>query len=263
MMQGQITDPKAALSFLLAGKATVTLRSLNSGNRFTYKVELADKRNANDPNEIPVWFVSLLNGPDNWTNYAYIGMIKNNEFRHTAKSKVSKDAPSFLGFEFCFKSIAAGTMRGFEFWHEGKCGRCGRKLTVPESVASGFGPECINMVGAAAAVPPAPVAQRNVNFDGSARQKPAAKINGTAASQQPLKAVLENSLRQPAQASLKFSGSAVSSVPNTDAEIRRRIEKYRSEAPENYSHDGELSEKEAFNVAYNMFRKQIEQERAN
>lgn len=34
-----------------------------------------------------------------------------------------------------------------EIWHEGKCGRCGRQLTVPESIESGFGPECVKMIG--------------------------------------------------------------------------------------------------------------------
>jgi hypothetical protein len=29
-----------------------------------------------------------------------------------------------------------------DFWHEGRCCVCGRKLTVPESVADGIGPEC-------------------------------------------------------------------------------------------------------------------------
>jgi hypothetical protein len=33
-----------------------------------------------------------------------------------------------------------------EVHHEGRCGRCGRALTVPESIESGFGPECINHV---------------------------------------------------------------------------------------------------------------------
>ena len=27
-------------------------------------------------------------------------------------------------------------------WHEGKCGACGRKLTVPDSIKSGIGPVC-------------------------------------------------------------------------------------------------------------------------
>jgi hypothetical protein len=34
-----------------------------------------------------------------------------------------------------------------EIWHEGRCGRCSRKLTVPESLKSGFGPECAGKVG--------------------------------------------------------------------------------------------------------------------
>jgi hypothetical protein len=32
--------------------------------------------------------------------------------------------------------------RLLEVWHEGRCGRCGRALTVPESVERGIGPEC-------------------------------------------------------------------------------------------------------------------------
>jgi len=42
--------------------------------------------------------------------------------------------------------------------------------------------------------------------------------------------------------------------------IRARVQTYRSEAPENYYQDGELDEKQAFNVAYNKFRVQIERE---
>lgn len=33
-----------------------------------------------------------------------------------------------------------------EVWHEGRCGRCGRRLTVPESISTGFGPECVKKV---------------------------------------------------------------------------------------------------------------------
>lgn len=32
-------------------------------------------------------------------------------------------------------------------YHLGRCGRCGRALTVPSSVESGFGPECAGRVG--------------------------------------------------------------------------------------------------------------------
>jgi hypothetical protein len=36
---------------------------------------------------------------------------------------------------------------GVVIWHEGRCGRCGRRLTVPESIESGYGPECIGKIG--------------------------------------------------------------------------------------------------------------------
>ena len=35
----------------------------------------------------------------------------------------------------------------FEFRHEGRCGRCGRALTVPESIDTGFGPHCAAEMG--------------------------------------------------------------------------------------------------------------------
>ena len=243
-MSGQITEPKQALNFILGGKAFVTLVSQTSGNRYTYKITEADKRN---PNDSPVYFVSLLNGPDNWSNYAYIGMIKNNTFAWTGKSKVSQDAPSFIGFDFCFKALVAGSMRGFEVWHEGKCGRCGRKLTVPESIACGFGPECIGMLGAAAIAASPVIAggtpaqpQRNLNFDGTTR-KPRAK--------------------KAAAAPVVVAGTPapVANVGDLDAQIRAAIIEYKSEAPENYYQDGMLDEQEAFNVAYNKFRVKFQQ----
>jgi Family of unknown function (DUF6011) len=35
---------------------------------------------------------------------------------------------------------------GYRLHHEGRCGRCGRLLTVPESITSGYGPECVKHV---------------------------------------------------------------------------------------------------------------------
>jgi hypothetical protein len=247
--KGQITDAKAAMKYMLAGKSFVTLVSLASGHRFTYKIELTDKRN---PNDADAWFVSLLNGPDNWSNYQYIGLIVNGSFRRTAKSRVTDNAPSFIGFAFCFSRLSQGVISGFEFWHEGKCGRCGKKLTVPESVAAGFGPDCAGMVGATAA----PVAvtgtvapQRTLNFDGSKRQ-PRVKVAGVAAP-------LPNKTEIVAEVQKAVYGN----VGDIDAEIRRRIA-ILQEDQETYTQDGELDAKQAYNVAYNKFRVEIQRERA-
>ena len=55
--KGQITTASNAMKYILAGKAFVTFRSLASGIRFTYKIELAEKKNPSDAN---VYFVSVL-----------------------------------------------------------------------------------------------------------------------------------------------------------------------------------------------------------
>ena len=138
-----ITYRPDALAFLLGGKATFTLLSQNTGVRFTYKVAVA-KDNEDR------FFVSLLDGPDNWSNYAYIGLMnRDGSFRRTPKSGVTEDAPSFKAISWFLRHIFGGTdmPKGDEFWHEGKCGACGRKLTVPASIQSGLGPVCAERLG--------------------------------------------------------------------------------------------------------------------
>lgn len=141
----QIEDPAAALRYLLGGKATLTLRSKRTGNRFTYQVNKSD--------DGKVFFVKVLTGADNVNDYQFIGTVFPDElfeqhaYRPGRKSRIDPDAPSAKAFAWAFKKLVAGEMNPeLEIWHEGSCGRCGRRLTVPESIASGFGPECIKMV---------------------------------------------------------------------------------------------------------------------
>lgn len=137
---GCFESADAALNFMLAGNATVTLVSTRTGTRFTYKVRKSD--------DGAVHFVGLLNGPDNVHSYAYMGLVRHSvngpAFRAGgAKARIAADAPSARAFAWAFGQLVAGRMPDtLEVWHEGSCGRCGRKLTVPASIASGFGPEC-------------------------------------------------------------------------------------------------------------------------
>ena len=124
--------------FVKAGKALFTIENSETKGRFTFKVKKLDKKD--------VWFVSVLNGPDNYSNYRYVGTIFGNNFRHTAKS-MSKEAPAFKAFAWFNNKLNENNLpENVSVYHEGRCGRCGRKLTVPESIKSGYGPECINFV---------------------------------------------------------------------------------------------------------------------
>ena len=121
-----------AVNFILGGKSLFTLQNPKSGNRFTFKVK---KHKVDD-----VFFVSVLVNPD---VFQFIGTIKNEKFSHSRSSKISKDAQSFRVFDYVFVNLCKGTLPEFiEIWHEGKCGKCGRTLTVPSSFETGFGPEC-------------------------------------------------------------------------------------------------------------------------
>lgn len=140
---GRFTDAAAARTFVMAGNATITLVSARTQARYTFKVQKPEDGDGS------FLFVSLLTGPDNWTNYKYFGYLRRGVYFHgKAKAKVAQGSPGEKAFAWAWTQIARGSIPdALEVWHEGKCGRCGRKLTVPSSVASGFGPECINHVG--------------------------------------------------------------------------------------------------------------------
>ncbi len=126
--------PGRRRAYALAGHAVITIRSMKTGERFTYKITVPELKGK------PVWFVKLLIGPENESDYRYIGMLTAPEaFRLTAKSFAGPDAPSVVAFSWLSRNWESPLV---EVWHEGSCGRCGRRLTVPESIESGIGPTC-------------------------------------------------------------------------------------------------------------------------
>lgn len=130
--------------YITGGNAIVTLKSTETGKHFTFKVKCARKY-INDPKKF--LFVSVLTGSDNNSSYTYIGMIKNNRFQLTQKSAFGMDAPSVMVFDWFSRHVYLNSLpETCEVYHVGKCGRCGRRLTVPESLEWGLGPECINKV---------------------------------------------------------------------------------------------------------------------
>lgn len=136
----RMTELQAIIRYVLAGNSTFTLVSKKTGARFTYRVR--GKEN--------VRFVSVLTGSDNEGDYAFLGTIFLDPrsipaYRYGKKSsKIGLDAPSSRAWSWFYQqTFVVGGMHPFlEFWHSGRCGRCARRLTVPESIASGLGPEC-------------------------------------------------------------------------------------------------------------------------
>lgn len=130
------TNAKDAIEYALAGNAIVTLASRRSGSHYTFKVRAA--KNAND-----LFFVNLLTGPDNTADYTYLGTVRAGSFGLTRKSRLTEDSIPVRAFRYFFEHATQGDLPpALEVRHEGRCGRCGRLLTVPESLDRGIGPEC-------------------------------------------------------------------------------------------------------------------------
>lgn len=126
-------------AFALAGKATISLQSGLTGMHYTYKI--TKHKDKND-----LYFINLLHGPDNEDDYQYIGCYyADTEYFNPCKTwkerAVFSWPPSLRAIKFFFEHINDIPDKLFVY-HEGRCGKCGRKLTTPESIERGFGPEC-------------------------------------------------------------------------------------------------------------------------
>lgn len=131
-MNTEIKDRQKSIEFILAGNSTVTFVNSNTSNRFTYSVKKSEKSD--------LYFVSVLTSPD---IYVYIGVITPNGFSHGKKSSIGLNAQSVQVFKYVYNNLIKNKLPEYiQIWHEGKCGRCNRSLTVPESILTGIGPEC-------------------------------------------------------------------------------------------------------------------------
>jgi hypothetical protein len=144
-----LSDVTIARGFILAGNAYFTVRSMKTGTRYTYRVSrrIAPAVGKKDCQcwKYPTYFVSLLTGPDNTGDYTYLGMIRENQFKATRATGAQEKGKPFAAFTWVWRHLGYSTPvmpPQTEIWHEGRCGRCGRKLTVPESIAAGIGPDC-------------------------------------------------------------------------------------------------------------------------
>lgn len=144
-VRAELRAADVTVRFLLAGNAHVTFQSAKTGTRFTFRVVAAAPSSASTS---PVsHFVHVLTGPD---HYEYLGCLYERRFyRHGRKSRVAPGTPSARAFAWCWAKLSGGHMpETLAVYHEGRCGKCGRRLTTPESITSGLGPTCRGRVDA-------------------------------------------------------------------------------------------------------------------
>lgn len=143
---GFIAQDKA-FKFMLAGKSEFILHSTKTNGDFKFKLDKKDsKYNAGEF----VYFVFLKMGRTD----QYAGVMRFNpnssefEFKEKDGGPVKANSIEIRSLMFVINKLyREEAVQYLEVYHVGKCGKCGKKLTTPESILTGLGPSCSKSLG--------------------------------------------------------------------------------------------------------------------
>lgn len=141
------SPPEITADFVTAGEAIFTVQN-PAGEHYTYQVSRCESEQYGE-----TFFVRVLTGPDNTSDYTYLGVLdrRTGDVRLTGKSRLTEDARPVKVIRWAMRKVwaasrgndgAASLPEGYRIRHDGRCGRCGKTLTHPRSLTTGLGPEC-------------------------------------------------------------------------------------------------------------------------
>ena len=143
-----LLPPTLAYVYVAGGRGTFTL--VGKQTRYTYKLSQHVEENFRSP-----IFVKVLVGSDNTNDFEYIGFIPDPgptltnmtplQLKQGKKGNAAHPAYTALAWWLEAYRRDPELAAHANFWHEGTCCRCGRKLTVPESIEAGIGPVCAGL----------------------------------------------------------------------------------------------------------------------
>lgn len=115
--------------YMFAGKAIFTIESTKIDKRFTYKVKKSGH----------FYKVSFLYEPD---KYRFMCMINKDDLC-TFKVRCGEEDPRYKMFKRFCDFVSTNTYPDTcKVYKSIYCARCGRRLTTPESIKDGLGPNC-------------------------------------------------------------------------------------------------------------------------
>ena len=146
MARGLFTTTEQVRNYIQGGKGKLTVRSLKTRKRFTFQFKKPKERSKGDT---PI-FVRLLAGPDNERSYSYLGCLwpiseghTRLRYAHGWKSRVAPNSGAAIAMRWLIKHVYEENLSPLaRIHHEGTCGKCGKTLTVPQSIERGIGPTC-------------------------------------------------------------------------------------------------------------------------
>lgn len=129
---GQLSkNPETLKEYLYAGKAEFTILNKDTHNRIT--LQFKKKQDAD------LYFVMVKDG-----DKRFAGTIFNkNWFNRGHKSQFAADSKEIKIIQwFVRNQNKLDHYNSVELYHNNRCAKCGKKLTVPESISVGLGAEC-------------------------------------------------------------------------------------------------------------------------
>jgi hypothetical protein len=140
-------DLSKAYEYVVAGNSYFTMFSHKTGKYLSYTLKRKDSFQGKYEY---VYFVKKAGGSENGV---FLGTLffGDNAFSYklgkdTIKSEENEKRLQSL--TYVLNHLARGDFSmPLSVYHHGKCGKCGRKLTTPESILTGLGPECSKMLG--------------------------------------------------------------------------------------------------------------------
>lgn len=128
---------KETIMYITGGNATFTIESTKLNVRYTYK--LVHKKNDRCEHR---YIVSRLYGSDNNSDYKYMGIYYSDTGVFKTQDNESLHNKMFKSFVKMLNSPTELWYDTCKFYKSEKCACCGRRLTTPESIERGIGPEC-------------------------------------------------------------------------------------------------------------------------
>lgn len=130
---------------VLAGKARLTIKNPISGQHIKIRMLRKKDRATGEFGSCYFLHVALLGDGD--LGYNYAGAY----FSDSGRFKTGRDVVNGSMLDTISRFVVASIshpekLQKAEIEHAGKCCRCGRTLTHPESIRSGLGPECFGLV---------------------------------------------------------------------------------------------------------------------
>jgi len=140
-MNSHIIEHNKIRKFILAGDAYFTVVNVITKNKLTFHII--------QPKEKSPWFVWATNKKG---KFCFLGTIFQRtsglEYRWGWKNgKFTEDSIINKSFKYLWKKMLLNSLPPkIIFYHDGKCGRCGKRLTDPRSIMRGFGPHCFRIL---------------------------------------------------------------------------------------------------------------------